>query len=93
MLTLFKAIQRGFLPLSHRGQGAASTIYVTDVAAALAKAVTTSVPSGSAYFLEDGMTLTWRQRCEQMAAQITPSKRAKGIWANGFRAENNRLAS
>ncbi len=79
MLTLFKAIQRGFLPLSHRGQGAASTIYVTDVAAALAKAVTTSVPSGSAYFLEDGMTLTWRQRCEQMAAQITPSKRAKVI--------------
>ncbi|HVV68868.1 MAG TPA: NAD-dependent epimerase/dehydratase family protein [Gammaproteobacteria bacterium] len=72
-LTFFKTIHRGFLPLSQGGMGAASTIYVTDVANALVQSITTAPQSGSAYFLEDGETLTWRERYYQLAehAKIT----------------------
>ncbi len=73
-LTFFKAIRRGFLPLMRGGKGAASTIYVTDVADALIKSMVTPVPSGSAYFLEDGVTLTWRERYYQLAKQMNTKR-------------------
>lgn len=69
-LTFFKAIQRGFIPLSKKGVGIASTIYVTDVAHALLHAMVRDVPSGSAYFLEDGDPMTWRERYYQLATHI-----------------------
>src|SRR5262249_20969290 len=69
-LTFFKAIHRGFLPMTQGGIGAASTIYVTDVAKALLKSITASTPSGKAYFLEDGATMTWRERYYQLANHV-----------------------
>jgi nucleoside-diphosphate-sugar epimerase len=73
-LSFFKIINHGFIPLVQRGMGVASTIYVRDVASALINAVKLDVPSGSAYFLEDGALMTWRERYYQLSQHTTRHK-------------------
>ncbi len=77
MLTLFKAFNRGIIPLIEGGAGAVSTIYVRDAAQALVKAVAAEVPSGNAYFLEDGRTMTWRERYSIWSQAILTGKNIK----------------
>jgi nucleoside-diphosphate-sugar epimerase len=50
----FKSIQRGLLPLVAGGEAKAVWIYATDCAAACVRAIDANVPSGRAYFVDDG---------------------------------------
>jgi nucleoside-diphosphate-sugar epimerase len=54
ILDLFKTIQRGLLPLVGTGEAKGVWIYATDCADACVRAIDTDVPSGSAYFVDDG---------------------------------------
>lgn len=73
-LSFFKIINQGFIPLVQKGAGAASTIYVKDVANALIHAIKRAVPSGAVYFLEDGALMTWRERYEQLSQHSATRK-------------------
>jgi nucleoside-diphosphate-sugar epimerase len=51
---VFKSIQRGLLPLVADGVAKGSWVYATDCAEACLCAIDADVPSGSAYFVDDG---------------------------------------
>jgi nucleoside-diphosphate-sugar epimerase len=50
----FKSIQRGLLPLIDGGRAKGVWIYATDCADACIRAIESDVPSGRAYFVDDG---------------------------------------
>jgi len=54
ILDMFKSIQRGLLPLVGTGEAKGSWVYATDCADACARAIDADVPSGSAFFVDDG---------------------------------------
>lgn len=54
LLPFFKSVQLGLLPLTGSPSSRLSAIYAADCAAACVKALEARVPSGSAYFVEDG---------------------------------------
>jgi nucleoside-diphosphate-sugar epimerase len=54
ILDVFKSIQRGLLPLVGTGEAKGVWIYATDCAEACVRAIDADVPSGSAYFVDDG---------------------------------------
>ena len=58
ILPFFKSVQLGVLPLTGAPSSALSVIYAADCAAACIKALAADVPSGSAYYVEDGCTET-----------------------------------
>jgi 2-alkyl-3-oxoalkanoate reductase len=51
---LFKSIQRRVLPLVGGGEAKGSWVYATDCAEACLRAIDANVPSGRAYFVDDG---------------------------------------
>jgi nucleoside-diphosphate-sugar epimerase len=54
ILEAFKSIQRGLLPLVAGGEAKGMWIYATDCANACVRAIDADVPSGRAYFVDDG---------------------------------------
>ena len=54
ILPFFKSVQLGLLPLTGSPSSRLSAIYAADCAAACINALEANVPSGSAYFVEDG---------------------------------------
>jgi nucleoside-diphosphate-sugar epimerase len=54
ILEMFKSIQRGILPLVGDGEAKGTWIYATDCADACLRALDADVPSGRAYFVDDG---------------------------------------
>ncbi len=54
ILPFFKSVQLGLLPLTGSPSSCLSAIYAADCAAACIKALEANVPSGSAFFVEDG---------------------------------------
>jgi nucleoside-diphosphate-sugar epimerase len=54
ILEAFKAIKRGLLPLVADGEAKAVWIYATDCAEACVRAIDADVPSGRAFFVDDG---------------------------------------
>jgi len=61
ILPFFKSVQVGLLPLTGSPNSALSAVYAADCAAACIKALEADVPSGSAFFVEDGCTETLRE--------------------------------
>lgn len=55
----FQSVSRRFLPYIGTGQNTLSVVYASDAASACVRAVHADVPSGSAYFLDDGSTYVW----------------------------------
>ena len=51
---MFLSIKRGLLPLVAGGEAKGVWVYATDCAAACVRALDADVPSGSAYFVDDG---------------------------------------
>ena len=56
ILPFFKSVKFGVLPLTGLPTSLVSAVYAADCAAACIKALEVNVPSGSAYFVEDGHT-------------------------------------
>ncbi len=54
ILPFFKSVQLGVLPLTGSPNSLLSAIFATDCAAACIRALDANVPSGSAFFVEDG---------------------------------------
>jgi nucleoside-diphosphate-sugar epimerase len=60
--SIFESVSSGVLPLAGDGKTTLSVIYVTDCAEACVRALLSDdVPSGSAYFVEDGRVYDWRE--------------------------------
>jgi len=60
-LAFFTSVKNGVLPMTGDGRNTLSVVYGKDCAAACIKAaVSDGVPSGRAYFVEDGEVLVWR---------------------------------
>jgi nucleoside-diphosphate-sugar epimerase len=71
ILPFFKSVQLGLLPLTGSPNSCLSAIYAADCAAACINALEAKVPSGSAYFVEDG-------RLETLAGLIAHIENAIG---------------
>ncbi len=56
----FQTVSRGVLPLVAGGENTLSVVYVGDAASACVRAIFADVPSGRAYFVEDGTVYRWR---------------------------------
>ena len=56
ILPFFKSVKFGILPLTGSPTSRLSAVYAADCAAACIAAIQANVPSGSAYFVEDGHT-------------------------------------
>src|SRR5205085_11018447 len=60
-LAFFTSVKNGVLPMTGDGRNTLSVVYGKDCAAACVRAaVSDGVPSGRAYFVEDGEVLVWR---------------------------------
>lgn len=71
MLVFFKTIHRGLSLMPLGGRTNLSTIYVVDAASAILKAMTSGVPSGSTYFIDDGKMHQWSELASKLAATIS----------------------
>lgn len=71
ILPFFKSVKFGVLPLTGSPSSVVSAVYAADCAAACIKALGVNVPSGSAYFVEDG-------HAENLAGLITHIENAMG---------------
>src|SRR5436853_559007 len=61
-LAFFTSIKNGVLPMHGNGRNTLSVVYGPDCAMACVRAATANgVPSGRAYFVEDGQVLVWRE--------------------------------
>jgi nucleoside-diphosphate-sugar epimerase len=56
----FQSIARGVLPVLGDGKNTLSVVYASDAASACVRAIEANVPSGSAYFVDDGEVYVWR---------------------------------
>ncbi|MCC6556546.1 MAG: NAD-dependent epimerase/dehydratase family protein [Polyangiaceae bacterium] len=56
----FQQVSRRFLPMLGDGTNTLSVIYATDAASACVRAIHAEVPSGRAYFIDDGEVYVWR---------------------------------
>ncbi len=62
----FQSVSRGVLPKLGGGDNTLSVIYASDAASACICATTTNVPSGSAYFIDDGRVYVWNDMLEDI---------------------------
>jgi nucleoside-diphosphate-sugar epimerase len=62
----FQSVSRRFLPYIGTGQNTLSVVYASDAASACVRAIDASVPSGSAYFLDDGSTYVWLEMLHEI---------------------------
>jgi nucleoside-diphosphate-sugar epimerase len=69
-LAFFTSIQRGVLPLLGDGRNTLSMIYGEDCAAACVRALLADVPSGRAYFVDDGNVYVWREALAEVEAAL-----------------------
>ncbi|MFO0675190.1 MAG: SDR family NAD(P)-dependent oxidoreductase [Polyangiaceae bacterium] len=60
MFSVFQSVQRGVLPLIGSGDNTMTLVYGADAAEACIRAIFADVPSGSAYFVDDGTVYTWK---------------------------------
>lgn len=74
-LAFFRAVKYKIFPFFGSTQNTASVIYGPDAANALCQAMYADVPSGSAYFIDDGVTHT---NCD-MISQLAQAMRVK-LW-------------
>ena len=64
-LAFFQSVKNRVLPLVGDGKNTMSIVYGPDAASACVRALTADVPSGSAYFVDDGEVYLWRDMmCE-----------------------------
>jgi 2-alkyl-3-oxoalkanoate reductase len=64
-LAFFTSVKNGVLPMTGDGRNTLSVVYGRDCAAACVRAaVNDGVPSGRAYFVDDGDVLVWREALE-----------------------------
>jgi nucleoside-diphosphate-sugar epimerase len=70
----FQSVARRFLPFLGDGSNTLSVIYASDAASACIRAMECDVPSGRAYFIDDGQVYVWKE----MLAEI---ERALGAQA------------
>lgn len=70
----FQSVSRRFLPMLGDGTNTMSVIYASDAASACVRALDRDVPSGRAYFIDDGRVYVWRE----MLADV---ERALGVRA------------
>lgn len=61
ILIFFKAVMSGVLPLTNPLDAMYSMIYGPDCADACVKALTADVPSGSVYYVEDGVPISFKE--------------------------------
>ncbi|MEO6417829.1 MAG: NAD(P)-dependent oxidoreductase [Polyangiaceae bacterium] len=57
----FQSVSRGVLPILGDGLNTLSVIYASDAASACVRAIDADVPSGNAYFVDDGVAHVWRE--------------------------------
>lgn len=69
-LAFFTSVRNGVLPLLGDGKNTLSVIYGADAASAIVKALTTDVPSGRSYFVEDGEIYVWREALAAVEAAL-----------------------
>jgi nucleoside-diphosphate-sugar epimerase len=62
VLPFFQAVKLGFLPLTSPPSTMISAVFVSDCATACVRALSADVPSGSAFFVDDGKTETLGDR-------------------------------
>jgi nucleoside-diphosphate-sugar epimerase len=55
----FQSVSRRFLPYLGDGKNTMSVIYASDAASACVRAIDAEVPSGKAYFIDDGEVYVW----------------------------------
>ncbi len=67
VLLLFKAAQKGFLPLYRRGQSQFSMCYVTDVAQAIITLLENPPQKDEIFCLDDGVVHTWKSVAQVIA--------------------------
>lgn len=58
-LAFFQSVSRRFLPYLGDGKNTLSVIYAADAASACIRAIEAEVPSGNAYFVDDGQVYVW----------------------------------
>ncbi|WP_437732212.1 NAD-dependent epimerase/dehydratase family protein [Sorangium sp. So ce1335] len=66
----FQSVARRFLPMLGDGTNTLSVIYASDAAAACIRALESDVPSGRAYFIDDGRVYVWRDMLAEVEAAI-----------------------
>ncbi len=69
-MAFFTSVKNGVLPLIGDGKNTLSVVYGADAASAIVKAVTTDVPSGRTYFVEDGNVYVWDKALEAVEAAL-----------------------
>lgn len=62
----FKSIKSGALPMIGDGSNVTPWVYAEDCADACICALTAEVPSGSAYFVDDGQRYVWRDQVAEL---------------------------
>jgi 2-alkyl-3-oxoalkanoate reductase len=66
----FQSVARRFLPYLGDGRNTLSVIYASDAASACIRAIEADVPSGSAYFIDDGAVYVWRDMLGEIEGAI-----------------------
>ncbi|WP_437598004.1 NAD-dependent epimerase/dehydratase family protein [Sorangium sp. So ce590] len=66
----FQSVARRFLPMLGDGRNTLSVIYASDAAAACIRALEADVPSGRAYFIDDGRVYVWRDMLAHVEAAL-----------------------
>jgi 2-alkyl-3-oxoalkanoate reductase len=66
----FQSVSRRFLPMLGDGTNTLSVIYGADAAAACIRAIESDVPSGRAYFIDDGRVYVWRDMLTDVEAAL-----------------------
>ncbi len=67
---VFQSVASGVLPLAGDGENTLSVIYVSDAATACVRALSANVPSGSAFFVDDGQVHRWRELLREIERQL-----------------------
>lgn len=70
VLIFFKSVRNGILPLTNPLSSKLSMVYGPDAAAACVRAIEADVPSGSAFYLDDGHVYTFGEMIELTEAAV-----------------------
>jgi nucleoside-diphosphate-sugar epimerase len=66
IFAVFQSVARGVLPIIGDGKNTMSMIYAPDCAEACIRAITSDVPSGSTYFVDDGNVYIWKDAVQEV---------------------------
>ena len=73
----FQSVSRGVLPKLGNGDNTLSVIYASDAASACVRAIDSDVPSGSAYFIDDGRVYVWNDMLEDIERAMGKSAKIR----------------